>query len=482
MSKQPNGWRKGYTYILVGYMICIILLYWIAHEQIYRLTERTTSVSVQTATGQLSDGAVVIQPYTPKKPLVLAVDLYMGALGMVNDGVTRVALLEGERVLGEASINNAQVQKDDWYTLAFSSPVQVISGKPLNLQVIASGVSTGQGITLFGGVGMDLGRGSVSVETTSFMVSGKVMQGELCFRVTEQVPLMAGQFYWPVTGAVGLLLGALFLTLAFKERKGENSFILRYITLFHQYSFLVDQLVRRDFKVKYKRSFLGVLWSFLNPLLTMAVQYIVFSTIFRNDIENFPVYLMTGIVLFNFFSESVGLGLGSIVNNASLINKVYVPKYIYPITRVLSSAINLMISLIPLLGMMAVMGVPFTKALLLMPLVILLLLVFCIGMSLLLSTCMVFFRDTQFLWGIISLLWVYLTPIFYPESIIPEVLLKFFHLNPMYQFIYFMRSITLSGISPSPISYLYCMLAALVPLLLGLCVFKRHQDKFVLYL
>lgn len=129
---------------------------------------------------------------------------------------------------------------------------------------------------------------------------------------------------------------------------------------------------------------------FLNPLLTMTVQYIVFSTIFRSGISNFPVYLLSGIILFNFFTDAVGQGLTSIVGNASLITKVYVPKYIYPVTRVVSCSINMLISVIPLLIVTLLTGAKITPAVLLLPFALACLLLFCIGMSLLLSTTEVF--------------------------------------------------------------------------------------------
>ena len=191
---------------------------------------------------------------------------------------------------------------------------------------------------------------------------------------------------------------------------------------------------------------------------------------------------MTGIVLFNYFSEATSLGLDSIVVNASLITKVYMPKYIYPLSRTLSSLINLLISLVPLLLMMLVTGVPLTKALLLTPLVILFVFTFSLGMSMLLATMNVFFRDTRFLWSVVVLIWTYLTPIFYPESIIPAQLIGLYHMNPMYQFIYFMRCITLGGIAPNPITYLYCTLGCVIPLLIGVWVFRKNQDRFVFYL
>ena len=157
-----------------------------------------------------------------------------------------------------------------------------------------------------------------------------------------------------------------------------------------RYGFLIKQLVSRDFKTKYKRSVLGYLWSFLNPLMTMMVQYIVFSQLFRSNIENFPVYLLSGIVLFSFFTESVGQGLTAILANASLITKVYVPKYIYPVTKVVSSSINLFISLIPLMIVVLLTGQRITKAILLIPFPLICLLIFCIGMTFMLCTSEVY--------------------------------------------------------------------------------------------
>ena len=135
-------------------------------------------------------------------------------------------------------------------------------------------------------------------------------------------------------------------------KRGKNSSVAALCTLFCRYQFLLKQLVGRDFKTKYKRSVLGMAWSFMNPLLTMTVQYIVFSTLFKSNMANYPVYLLSGIVFFNFFSEAVSMGMTSITGNASLIKKVYMPKFVYPVARICSSLINLGLALIPLLLVM----------------------------------------------------------------------------------------------------------------------------------
>ena len=244
---------------------------------------------------------------------------------------------------------------------------------------------------------------------------------------------------------------------------------------------LLKQLVLRDFKVKYKASLLGVFWSFLNPLLMTLVYYVVFSNLFNTE-ENFVVYLMSGTVLFNYVSESTSLGLSAIVGNAGLITKVYMPKYIYPISKVLSSAINLLIAMIPMMVLMALNHLPFTKGLLLIPVLVFMLILFCTGLSLILSALMVFFRDTQFLWSVIILMWNFLSPVFYPESIIPATFIATYRMNPLYQYMTFLRNIVLYGTVPGPACFGFCAAAAVISLALGLLIFRSLQNKFAVYL
>lgn len=270
--------------------------------------------------------------------------------------------------------------------------------------------------------------------------------------------------------------------LLHKHKTGKKSLILNAMVALRRYHFLIKQLVDRDFKTKYKRSVLGVFWSFLNPLLNMLVQYIVFSNLFRFDIPYFPVYLLCGNVIFNYFSESCGMALNSITGNASLITKVYMPKYIYPLTRILSSMINLLISLIPLAIVALIMGLWPTKAYILVIYPLICLAIFCLGLGMLLASAMVFFRDIQFLWGVLVTIWMYLTPIFYPVSILEEHLAWVVNVNPLYYYVTFVRSCLIDGISPEPIMYVKCALFALGTLIVGASVFKKTQDRFVLYL
>lgn len=312
------------------------------------------------------------------------------------------------------------------------------------------------------------------------MLFSSTWQGHGIFLFGQQLSAMHLYALFVIVLAIG---GSLFALHCGRLRaKGGTNAVLRTVDALHRYGFLIEQLVSRNFNTKYRQSILGVLWSFLNPMLTMLVQYLVFSALFASDIAYFPVYLICGIITFNFFTECVTLGMDSIVLHASLITKVAMPKVILPFSRALSSLINLLISLLPLLVLMLLTGVMPSPALLLLPLMITLLFLFALGVTLLLATLNVFFRDTRFLWSVISLLWTYATPIFYPDTIWPEKLRPLFHLNPMYHYIDFLRQIVIGGTAPSPTRLVACTVFALLTLWLGLAVFRRQQHKFVFHL
>ncbi|WP_229696366.1 ABC transporter permease [Paenibacillus albidus] len=251
---------------------------------------------------------------------------------------------------------------------------------------------------------------------------------------------------------------------------------------YKKYGFLLAQLVERDFKTKYRRSVLGVLWSLLNPLLIMTVQYMVFSTLFRFDIPYYAVYLLSGIVIFNFMSEATSQAMTCIIQNASLINKVYMPKYIYPFSRVLSCGVNFLFSLMALYIVVIISGMKITYHHLALLYGIGCVFIFICGLSLLLSSLMVFFRDTQFLYSIVLTIWTYVTPIFYPENILPPQMKLVLELNPMYHFIRFIRVIILNNGFPDALAWIYCAVFAIISLIVGSLVFKKTQNQFILYL
>lgn len=271
----------------------------------------------------------------------------------------------------------------------------------------------------------------------------------------------------------------IFACLLRVPRKRRGNIVGKSIYQLKKYHFLLTQLVSRDFKTKYKRSILGVLWSLLNPLLTMTVQYIVFCELFRWDIEHFAVYLLIGTVMFNFFSESTSQALTSITGNSGLITKVYLPKYIFPVSKVLSSCINLGFSLIVLYAIIFASGLRLNIYHLLLPFSFLCVILFSIGMGLILSSLMVFFRDMQFLYSVIIVLWMYLTPLFYPEDIMPDRFQWIMECNPLYHFIRYARNIILDGSLPTLRAHVICLVFVVGSLLIGIAVFKKTQNKFI---
>ena len=252
---------------------------------------------------------------------------------------------------------------------------------------------------------------------------------------------------------------------------------------FKKYSFLLSQLVSRDFKVKYKRSVLGIIWSLLYPLLNMAVMALVFSKMFKFSTPgvNYLVYVLSGLVMFNYFSEASNLAMSSVVANFSLINKIYIPKYIFPLSKCLFVGINFLLTLIPLYLVIFLTGTGVNIYHLILPYAFICLFIFTFGFGLILSTISVFLRDMFYIYGILITLWTYLTPIMYDLSIISEEIQTFFKLNPLYHYINFIRQIILYNKVPSIFSFAICGISALIVLFIGLITFKKNQDKFIYY-
>ena len=255
-----------------------------------------------------------------------------------------------------------------------------------------------------------------------------------------------------------------------------------YIKTFLRYSGLLKELVSRDLKVKYRRSALGYIWSILNPLLMMMVIMTVFSYMFRFEIENYPMYLLTGQLVYNFYSESTNFAMNSIISSASLIRKVHVPKYIFPLSKVLSSFVNLLFALVAIFLMMIITKTPVTPAFFLFPIPLLYSLLLCIGVGLIMSVLTVYFRDMLHLYGVFLTALMYFTPIFYPTSSLPPFALRLIKLNPLYHLVGMFRDVFLYGNLPTIKAHIICFGAGLVVTLLGLVIFKKNQDKFILYL
>lgn len=468
------------------YWILAVTIYLVAGQQFHYTAVTSDALSATTTVGELVDGLTITQRLIAPAESLTGFDLMAATYGRSNTGTLHAVFTNNAgEVVAAKDIDIATLPESKYFTISLDSVAQVQAGDPLTLTLTTTGCKPGNAITIYCGDTIVAGRfdivQSIS-EADRYTINGVPGGGKLCVKVNCIRTLTFYRDYWLIIGGAFAALALLCLYWWRGAKDGRNNPLVAVCMLFTRYGFLIRQLVSRDFKTKYKRSALGMAWSFLNPLLTMSVQYVVFSTLFQSDIPNYPVYLLSGIVFFNFFSEAVSMGMTSITGNASLIKKVYMPKYIYPVSRILSSLVNFALAIIPLLLVMLITGTAFTPALLLLIFDMLCLLGFVTGMSLLLTTAMTFFQDTQFLWGVVSMMWMYLTPLFYPESIIPAQFLTAYHMNPMYQYITFARICIIDGVSPEPMAYLWCILSSVVVLGLGILTFKRHQDKFVLYL
>jgi len=262
----------------------------------------------------------------------------------------------------------------------------------------------------------------------------------------------------------------------------RRDYITHHFKTLNKFKYLIRLMVKRSFRTRYRGSVLGVAWSLLNPILTMLVMTMVFSFVFRFDIANFPVYLLSGQIIFSFFSESTSEAMNAIVGNGSILKRIYIPKYVFPVTRVISSIVNLGFAIVAFLVVALVTQVPFHWTILLIPIPILYTFIFCLGVGMLLASMNVFFRDLSYIYGIFITLLNFLTPIFYPVEILPDRVFQLIHLNPLFHYVSYFRSLTLDGVIPGLWPNVLCLGFAVGAFALGLYALMKQEDKYILYL
>ncbi len=255
----------------------------------------------------------------------------------------------------------------------------------------------------------------------------------------------------------------------------------RKLSEFQHNKFVLNSLVSKDFKLKYRRSVLGGLWSVLNPLLMMMVLAAVFSFMFRFQIENFPLYLILGTILFNLMANSTNAAMTSIIDAAPLIQKIRIEKMIFPLEKVIFEVVNFAISLIAVVLVMLYYQISPTINLFLLPFLIIYVTLFSLGIGLLLSALAVFFRDVIHLWGVIITAWTYATPLFYPAEMLDGWMQTVMQFNPMYHYVTYFRDIAMWNTNPGGMENLICLSFAVITFLAGLIVFRKTEHKFVLY-
>ena len=298
-------------------------------------------------------------------------------------------------------------------------------------------------------------------------------------------PVVDNKFSLKFLCFYGVVLVA-FIVFCFVQKillkKGKRTSAQDVIEIFTNYRFLMSQLVNKEFKVKYRRSYLGIAWSLVNPLLMMIVVSAVFSFVFRFNIEKFPAYLILGQIMFNFFSEATQFSLISIIGSGQLIKKVYMPKYIFPLSKTVFSFYNFLITFIPAIIVLAYYKVVPTISVLFLPLFFVYFFLFTFGVGMLLATAEVFLRDVQHLYGVLLLALGYATPIFYPADSLSPKMQLFLNFNPLYHFVKYFRNVLFYHKCPTVEENIVCLALGLGFLIIGVMFFERKQKKFILYI
>ena len=248
------------------------------------------------------------------------------------------------------------------------------------------------------------------------------------------------------------------------------------------YRFLFEELVKRDFKKRYKRTILGIFWSILGPLLELLVMALIFTQFFGRNTPHFIIYLFSGKLVFAYFKESTSGGMQALIANAGIISKIKVPKYIFLLSKNVSSLINFVILLAIFFIFAAFDGVAFSPRFLFLIYPVICLLLFNIGMGLILSAMHVFFKDIQYLYDIFTLLLMYMSAIFYTVESFPYRIQQIFLLNPVYCYIRYFRLVVLEGFTPSFNVHLICGFYAVITVAIGSLIYKVYHYKFIYYM
>lgn len=248
-----------------------------------------------------------------------------------------------------------------------------------------------------------------------------------------------------------------------------------------QHQFLFSELVKRDFTKKYKRTILGMAWSILSPLMNLLIMWMVFSTFFGNNVNHYVIYLFAGQLVFTYFTDATNLGMNSLVNNSSIFTKINVPKYLFLFSQNVSSLINFGLTLLIFFAFTAIDGVAFTWKFFLLVYPVVCLVVFNLGVGLVLSALFVFFRDMQYLWGILTQLLMWMSAIFYTIDSYSQMVQNLFLINPVYLYIRYFRKIVIDGQIPTPQFHLLMAAYALAAFTVGAFMYKKYNHEFLYY-
>ncbi len=244
-----------------------------------------------------------------------------------------------------------------------------------------------------------------------------------------------------------------------------------------QYAFVIKELTAREIKRKYARSSLGIIWSVLNPLLMMIVMSLLFSTMFRRSIENFPIYYLTGTIFWGLFSGATNSAMSALVDNKSLLIKAKLPKHTFILSKIYTALVNFGYTCIAYVLMLVVFKVKPSWSMLLLPVDVLLSLIFSMGIGYMLSVLYVFFADIKYLYSIFITVLMYMSAIFYPVERLPEAMQTFISFNPVYVTIYFARTCVMEGRVPEAGVWIRLICWSLISFVVGMTVFKTKENR-----
>ena len=248
-----------------------------------------------------------------------------------------------------------------------------------------------------------------------------------------------------------------------------------------RHQFLFEELVKRDFKKKYKRTILGMAWSILSPLLTLLVMKMVFTQFFGRTTPHYTTYLFCGNLIFSCFNESTGQGMTSLMSNAGIFTKVNVPKYLFLLSKNVQTLINFGLTLCVFFLFCILDGITFTWKFILLVYPIACLVLFNIGVGLILSALFVFFRDIQYLWSVFTMLLMYMSAIFYTIDNYSPMVRNLFLLNPVYLFIRYFRKIVIEATIPTVWFHLLMAADVIIVLGIGCWIYKKYNTRFLYY-
>ncbi len=254
------------------------------------------------------------------------------------------------------------------------------------------------------------------------------------------------------------------------------------ITQLKRHKFLFEELVKRDFKKKYKRTALGMIWSLISPLMQLLIMSIVFTNFFGREKPHYTIYLFAGNLTYSFFKDSTYGGMSSLMANAGIITKINLPKYMFLLSKNVASLINFGLTLVIFFIFTAVDGIAFHPRFLMLVYPVVTLILFNIGCGFILSALFVIFKDIQYLYDIFTLMLMYLSAIFYYTDDYSETVQKLFYLNPLYVYITYIRNIVIDGYIPAWPAHLLCLVYALGALGIGALIYKKYNYKFLYYM